>query len=190
VGLQQDLHRAGPIDGVSELVARACAKIDAATVLPLEDRRAARSLLERLPTATALCHGDMHPANILMSSRGLIVVDWFDAANGHPTADLARSSLLMRPTAPSRSVRAFLGGATRAFLARLHGAYLDALERRSDLEEAHFATWEAVLAVARLAEPVTPGDLADVWAAYKAGAPADLATTGTGPGAGARRPDR
>ena len=144
-------------------------KIDAVTALPAEDRQEARDLLDRLPTATALCHGDMHPANILMSSRGMVVVDWFDAAIGHPTADYARSSLLMRPTASSRSVRAFLGGATPAFLARLYSAYLDTLTRRGLHDAARFATWEAVLAVARLAEPVASGDLRDIWAAYKAG---------------------
>lgn len=43
-----------------------------------------------------LCHGDFHPDNILMSPRGAVIIDWPDASQGHPLADVARTSLLAR----------------------------------------------------------------------------------------------
>ncbi len=73
----------------------------------------AQALLAGLPVGSALCHGDMHPANLLMSARGPIIVDWFDAAVGYPLADLARSSLLM-PAAERSSRRSGISTAPRS----------------------------------------------------------------------------
>jgi uncharacterized protein (TIGR02172 family) len=71
-------------------------KIRAADPLSPELRERALAALRQLPDGNALCHGDFHPDNILMTSRGPIIIDWLDAARGHPLADVARSSLLFR----------------------------------------------------------------------------------------------
>jgi hypothetical protein len=110
----------------------------------------------------------MHPANILMSSRGPVIVDWFDAAVGSADADLARSSLLMRPPVSSDPHGSHLSGATRDLLDRLHRAYVSVLERRGVLEARTFSTWEAVLAVARMSEPVPTADLVSIWRQWRA----------------------
>ena len=39
-----------------------------------------------------LCHGDLHPGNVIMSPDGPMLIDWFDVAQG-------RSA---RPTSPGR----------------------------------------------------------------------------------------
>ena len=44
--------------------------------LPGETKEAILSHLERLPDGNTVCHGDFHPDNILMSSRGPVVIDW------------------------------------------------------------------------------------------------------------------
>jgi aminoglycoside phosphotransferase (APT) family kinase protein len=167
VDLQVRIHAAGPIDALPDLVTRLHGKIDEAEQLPEPERREAHSLLATLPAGTALCHGDMHPANILMSARGWIVVDWFDAAVGYATADLARSSLLMRPPATPQSTNRHLDGATIDVLDRLHGAYLSVLRARDLLDGAEFDRWEAVLAVARLSEPVQKADLVSIWQRWR-----------------------
>lgn len=59
-------------------------------------KEAAIRTLERLPDGDAVCHGDFHPANIIMSARGPIIIDWLDATRGHPMADLTRTRLLIR----------------------------------------------------------------------------------------------
>jgi len=74
-----------------------------------------------------------------------------------------RSSLLMRPPGSEASKGAHLDGATIDFLERMHCAYLSALTRRDLIEPGSFATWEAVLAVARMSEPVPTDDLVRLW---------------------------
>jgi aminoglycoside phosphotransferase (APT) family kinase protein len=170
VDLQTGLHAAGPIEGLPDLGSRLRSKIDQVERLSPDERREALDVLAGLPTGWALCHGDIHPANVLMSARGMVVIDWFDAATGHPVADLARSSLLMRPPAELKAIRAYLEGATRVFLERMHGAYLSALVSRGLLGDVPFADWEAVLAVARMSEPLPTDDLVAIWEAWRSGA--------------------
>lgn len=59
-------------------------------------RESILTALDGLPTARALCHGDFHPENVLVADGREVVIDWPDAAAGHPAADVARSSLLLR----------------------------------------------------------------------------------------------
>jgi len=167
VDIQVIVQAAGALAGLPDLVARLHGKIDEAERLPDREREEAHDLLAAMPIGASLCHGDMHPANILMSSRGWIVVDWFDAAVGYATADLARSSLLMRPPATPESSNRHLDGATIEVLDRLHGAYLTVLRARGLVEDAAFARWEAVLAVARMSEPVQKADLVSIWRRWR-----------------------
>ena len=129
----------------------------------------AHALLEGLPTGSALCHGDMHPANLLRSVRGSIIVDWFDAAVGYPLADLARSTLLMPPAVALESANRHLDGATVELLGRLNDGYLGELDRRGLIERPAFEAWEAVLAVARMSEPVQTADLHAIWQRWRDG---------------------
>ena len=64
--------------------------------LPERARAAAERALDELPDDTVLCHGDFHPDNILMSSRGPIIIDWSYASHGNPLADVVSTSLLIR----------------------------------------------------------------------------------------------
>jgi aminoglycoside phosphotransferase (APT) family kinase protein len=166
VDLQEQLLAAGPVDGLPDIGLRLHRKIDEAPQLQEGDRVAAHRLLSGLPTGTALCHGDMHPANVLGSSRGWIIVDWFDAAIGYPVADYARSSLLMPPASAVESANRHLDGATADLLGRLHDAYLRSLARRH-LDHGAFEAWQAVLAVARMSEPVQTSDLHEVWRRWR-----------------------
>jgi aminoglycoside phosphotransferase (APT) family kinase protein len=167
VDLQTEIHAAGAIPGLPDLGQRLQAKISAADPLSVDERDEALQLLVSFPVGTALCHGDMHPANVLVSARGFVVIDWFDAAIGHPGADLARSSLLMRPQASRRSIGSYLGGATGGFLDRLHAAYLDLLARRGLVDGLPFEAWEAVQAVARVSEPLPTDELVAFWRAWR-----------------------
>lgn len=168
VELQASVHEASRIMGLPDLASRLRDKIAAAKRLTPQERQRALEALTSLPGGTALCHGDMHPANVLMSPRGLVIVDWFDAACGQPLADYARSSLLMRPPPVTQPQTSHLAGASHDFLGRLHSAYLHAVARRHPVEEAPFAAWEAVNVAARLSEPVPSGDLVNQWRRWSA----------------------
>ena len=57
-------------------------------------KETARKLLAELPPGDCLCHGDFHPANILMTTAGPIIIDWSTGTRGYPLADVARTSVL------------------------------------------------------------------------------------------------
>jgi tRNA A-37 threonylcarbamoyl transferase component Bud32 len=171
VDLQSEVLAAGPVEGVPDLASRVRAKIEAADALPPTERGAAQALLDDLEVGGALCHGDFHPANLLGSRDRWVIVDWFDAAVGNATADLARSSLLMPSGVGVGSAGRHLEGATPDLLDGLNAAYLAELRRRDLLEDGTFATWEAVQAVARMSEPVPTDDLLAIWRRWRDGSP-------------------
>ena len=65
---------------------------------PLEGatRRAVLDLLGGLPGGESLCHNDFHPHNIIVSGRGLVVIDWAIGTRCNPLADYARTWLVSR----------------------------------------------------------------------------------------------
>lgn len=145
-------------------------KIGEVSRLGHADRDSAQHLLTMLPAGDALCHGDFHPANIVLADHGPIILDWFDAARGDATADFVRSSLLMRPPSDRSS---WLAGATPELLDHIHSHYITELLRRGALDARTFGPWEAVVAVARMSEPVPHGDLVTVWEGWQARGPSN-----------------
>lgn len=55
----------------------------------------ALQLLDSLPDGDCLCHGDFHPANIILGENGPAIIDWMDARQGNPAADVAQSAFLL-----------------------------------------------------------------------------------------------
>jgi aminoglycoside phosphotransferase (APT) family kinase protein len=170
VELQARLHGV-TVEGLPDLARRLGSKIDEAVQIPAHDRRAVQAILAGLPTGNALCHGDVHPANVILAERGLVILDWFDAATGPALADIARSSLLMRPPGSRSAWPVHLPGATPQFLELVHCEYLAALARRGLIELEAFPSWEVVVAVARMSEPVPSADLVAIWQRWQAGGP-------------------
>jgi len=70
--------------------------INSVSTLPVERRYAALRAVQDLPEANALCHGDFHPGNVVMSQSGAMIIDWTTATSGDPLVDVARTSLLLR----------------------------------------------------------------------------------------------
>lgn len=169
-GLQTELH-ATTVRGLPDLARRLGSKIDEAVQVSASERQEAQALLSTMPRGAALCHGDIHPANIVVADRGMVILDWFDAATGHPAADRVRSSLLMRPPPDGAAQPAHLDGATSDFLDWVHSSYLAALARRGLIDVGSFAHWEAVVAVARISEPVPSDDLLELWSRWRAEGP-------------------
>jgi aminoglycoside phosphotransferase (APT) family kinase protein len=157
------------VDGLPDLVRRLGSKVGEAASLSAQDRQRAQRMLEELPAGNALCHGDFHPANIVLTGQGRIVLDWYDAAVGDPAADFARSSLLMRPLEAKNT---WLRGATSQLLELVHCTYVTELAGRRLIDAATFAPWEAVVAVARMSEPVPTNGLVEIWELWRSEGPA------------------
>ena len=58
------------------------------------ERKAAEESLVLVPSGNTVCHGDMHPANILLTSRGPVIIDWTSGRRGDPLVDVARTCVL------------------------------------------------------------------------------------------------
>lgn len=176
--IQKSILRTGLPTDIAGLVERMCNKIVHAEALGAEERREAQQLVERLPRGAALLHGDLHPANVLMAEGGPVVIDWFDAAIGHPVADIVRSSILIRPF-PVADGRPHLPAARPGFLNAFHESYLSAMSDVISASRAELRQWEAVVAASRLAEDAESDEsaLLALWRNRDMAAPSPLLAT-------------
>lgn len=67
-------------------------------VAPIGERLRAAAIdrLEQLVEGDALSHGDLHPANLIVTPHGLAVIDWSRAARAAAATDVVRTEMLMR----------------------------------------------------------------------------------------------
>jgi aminoglycoside phosphotransferase (APT) family kinase protein len=108
-----------------------------------------------------LCHGDLHPSNVIMGRGGPVLVDWFDASRGDRVADVARSSLTLLPH--GRTTPSHLPGSDPRTLALLTRAYLSRLQESLEFSTELLSLWQAINAAARLAEGMPREPLLEVW---------------------------
>lgn len=148
--IHQEILASGLPAGLPGAVDRMVTKIDTVEQLTEAERSEGTDLVESLPRGAALLHGDLHPGNVLMSGAGPVVIDWFDAAIGHPVSDAVRSSLLLRPSDRPHD-RPHLPGASSEVLRSAHNAYGAKMQPMLADDEA-VKQWEAVVALSRLAE--------------------------------------
>lgn len=111
-------------------------------------------VLDRLPEGGALCHGDFHPANVLLGRGGPVIIDWTNVVRGDPAADVARTLLLLRlgelPPGQPQLLR-LMARAGRRMLAAL---YLRSYRRLRALNTAQMESWTVAVTAARLGEGI------------------------------------
>ncbi len=150
VSVQRMIHAAGIPVGVPDLTARLRSKVAECAAIDVALHLEAESLIADLRSGAALLHGDLHPGNVILSDRGPVVIDWFDAAIGHPIADVVRSSLLLR-LGFERIDQEPISSDIQMLLQRVHAIYLDAWLELTPLESLG-GEWEPILALARMGE--------------------------------------
>jgi aminoglycoside phosphotransferase (APT) family kinase protein len=84
-----------------------------------------------------LCHGDMHPLNVLYDGNKYWVIDWVDAACGNPLADACRSYLIFKQ-----------------YISRCAGIYLRLYCKESGVKQEDVLAWLPIIAAARLDENI------------------------------------
>jgi len=148
-------------DRLVSKIRRAAATIDASLGRALE-------FLPPPVSSPRLCHGDLHPSNVILGPDGPMIVDWFDASRGDPIADVARSSVTL--LGDGTNPPAHLPGADPTTLGVLTDAYLARLREHFEIDDDLLARWQAVSAAGRMAEGVAPAPLLAVWTRFEAAA--------------------
>lgn len=100
-----------------------------------------------------LSHGDLHPANVMVSTNGtLLAIDWDFAMMGPPAFDVARAWFLLHhwALAPGDFDRQVID----ALREQLADSYLDAYVSNSDIRLGEIEAWMLPASVARLNEPI------------------------------------
>jgi aminoglycoside phosphotransferase (APT) family kinase protein len=150
-----DLHLAMHAQVISDLPSQReqlARLIGDASPVPDGVRATALKRLDQLSGGNALCHGDYHPDNVLMTRNGPIIIDWGNASSGHPLADVARTALLLQVgELPSSQVNRRLLASARAFVRR---AYIRRYLRLRPASKEELAAWRLPIAVARLGEGI------------------------------------
>lgn len=149
--LQRRVHEVGAIPGIPSQRDRLEQRIHQATGIDAAGKDRLLTRMRGIPQEARLCHGDLHPGNVLLTEDGPILIDWLDAAIGNPACDVARTSLLMRgflATTPD------LDPAERSTLVAFHDHYLDryGASMREVAEEV--GLWRELVAAARLSEGI------------------------------------
>ncbi|MEU4163872.1 aminoglycoside phosphotransferase family protein [Actinoplanes sp. NPDC026670] len=152
-GLHQLPPRPGSARGLHQLPSRT----GSAGTLPA--RPGPAGILNRLssrPGPPSILHRDLHPENVMLTSRGPVVIDWHNAAEGRPAVDVCLTAIIMAQVAvdPAHPHAAAAAGFLTAFLTRVGGEPLDGLDEALDIRRADPALTTAESA--GLAAAVTP----------------------------------
>lgn len=165
--MQVALHRAHlpagtPPDVLPSWHDRARWQIEHATVLPNRFRAAALATLETLPQHEAtICHGDLHPDNILMTAADpdrAVIIDWTNATLGNPIADVTRTLLLLTTGEPVEkdSMPHWMLFLAHHFMARFYLNRYAAQSGYSRVElNQQIARWRVPVIAARFSEGIT-----------------------------------
>jgi Ser/Thr protein kinase RdoA (MazF antagonist) len=68
--------------------------------LPKHVDTGVRAPIERLSPGDKLCHGDLHPGNVIMTAEGPRLVDWTGTVRAPAAYDLGVSHILLTELAP------------------------------------------------------------------------------------------
>lgn len=126
-------------------------KIRNAGALPGDLRAKTLACLDALPDGNRVCHGDFHPANVLMTAKGDVTIDWIDASRGNPLADVARTTIILLGAVHSEQVP---GRLMKRFVTMFHSAYIRRYFRLRPGGEVEYRRWLPVVAAARLDEDI------------------------------------
>lgn len=110
--------------------------------------------LYSLPDGDSVCHGDLHPDNIIASGENATAIDWTNSYSGNPRGDTARTCLMISsPFIPSgvSPVMAFLSKLAKNLI---YAAYIKEYLRLTGLAYKDIDAWILPIAAARLREKI------------------------------------
>ena len=129
-------------------------QIQSAYGLPAETKAAILADLDQLPDDNAICHGDLHPENILLTAEEPVIIDWVDATQGSPLVDVARTTLMLRVGGLPPSTDELRRQKITEMRHLFYEAYLEHYTRIQSISREAIACWEPPVAAARLSEGI------------------------------------
>jgi len=127
--------------------------MERAQELTAELRAAVTARLLALPDGSAVCHGDFHPDNVILTREGPVIIDWMTAGHGNPDADVARTVLMLRHGQPM-GASALQLKLIELLRQQLLSGYLRAYRSRRPCPDSAIEDWVPVIAAARLSEGI------------------------------------
>ena len=154
--LQVEMHAKPGAPDLPDVNTRLRRKIEAVDGVPPGIREKVLEKLATLPSGDRLLHGDFHPDNVMLTPAGPgflpVIIDWPDAARGHPLADVARTSILISAGGlPEQPVLRMLIGLFRSVFHRL---YLNTYFKQSPHARAELKAWLLPVTFGRLSEGI------------------------------------
>ncbi len=136
--------------------------IESTKKLTQQQKKTILGSLAKMPEGNSVCHYDLHPENIIISTEGPVIIDWMNVHIGNPMADVAKSwVMIMGVFSPDFPVPQFLKPIwplvklqTKMFLKRYLTRYFELCPGR----EAEFAAWKPIVAAATLIMDITMFD--------------------------------
>ena len=110
----------------------------------------ALDILDDLPDGKSLCHFDFHPDQVMVNSKGHLILDWMAALQGDPAADVAHTSNLLtlaRPPKTNWLIEMAIDAARGAFF---NSYKAETIALRPDLNWEMVDRWRIPTAAARL----------------------------------------
>ena len=138
--LQLQVHN-HPATQFANMKTRLASHIRQASTLSEPRQNTLLAELAAMPDGDRLCHGDFHPYNIMGPAGHEVLIDWPNASQGDPAADVCRTYVLLRSVS-----------------SQLASAYVDAYSQVSGESRDAILNWLPFVAAARLAEGVPEVD--------------------------------
>ena len=110
------------------------------------------AILARLPEGNALCHGDFHLDNILMTDHGPVIIDWMTGRRGYPLGDVARTVLLIQAGGPPPGINFAMSLLINVFRPWFVSVYLKRYLQIQPASRGEVDAWQLPLLAARLFE--------------------------------------
>ncbi|URZ04267.1 phosphotransferase family protein [Clostridium felsineum] len=117
------------------------------------------SYIDELEDDNILCHGDLHPDNILITQDGEAIIDWMTAAKGSRIGDIARTAVMLKFGSDKGKKNVHV---VKFLKRRFYVDYIKHYMKISGIKREQIERWELPVAAARLSERLSEGEKKDL----------------------------
>lgn len=155
INLQRDINANAGDDYLTDQQRFYSDKINSVRVLTGIEKNQLLKLLASMPEKKMLCHGDLHPRNIMLNGDTARAIDWENAYAGDPISDITRTLLLLWNPQSIKDIKSF-----KAKLAGIKKkrCFLKIYKKLQSWDKKHFERWLLINCAARLSETTIDND--------------------------------